>query len=154
MPLAAPVGDAIDTPDPRRRLPRLKRGESGMDWSEAIKTVGSAVTILSGAKQVFDYLRGGSASAEAGKAIAALPQGADAQAVIDAVLPSIGGNLFVAAGDNGGGAARIAGVVMSAGDGRSRGGDAVFKAGDGGPCGPGGDLVIGPGTYKAGDAKG
>lgn len=31
-------------------------------------------------------------------------------------------------------------------------GDMIFRAGDGGQGGKGGDLHVGPGTYKAGDA--
>jgi len=34
-----------------------------------------------------------------------------------------------------------------------KGGDMVFKAGDGSANGKGGDIHIGPGTYKAGDAN-
>ena len=35
---------------------------------------------------------------------------------------------------------------------QNRAGDLVFRAGDGGPAGKGGDLQVGPGNYKAGDA--
>jgi hypothetical protein len=33
----------------------------------------------------------------------------------------------------------------------ARGGDLIFMAGDGHPGGSGGDVIIGPGYYKAGD---
>ncbi|MDP3771898.1 MAG: hypothetical protein Q8Q94_00805 [bacterium] len=33
----------------------------------------------------------------------------------------------------------------------NNGGDIIIKAGDGGPHGNGGNVNIGPGTYKAGD---
>ena len=34
----------------------------------------------------------------------------------------------------------------------NKGGDIIIKAGDGGSQGKGGDINIGPGTYRAGDA--
>ncbi len=36
-------------------------------------------------------------------------------------------------------------------DTKNKAGDIIFKAGDGGVNGDGGNLTIGPGTYKAGD---
>ena len=64
-----------------------------------------------------------------------------------------GGDLRLAAGNDGGGHLHLTDAHVEAGSGKLRGGDLVIKAGDGGPHGKGGDTVITGGFYKGGDAK-
>jgi hypothetical protein len=88
-------------------------------------------------------------------ALAKLPSTASADEIFKVVIPFMnlaGGNVALAAGNDGGGNVNATGVVMEGGSGTSKGGDVTINAGDGGPNGKGGDFTIVGGTIKGGDA--
>jgi hypothetical protein len=64
-------------------------------------------------------------------------------------LASIGGAVWLSAGDNGGGALVIEHSDIHGGDGTTKGGDVTVTAGAGGLDGPGGNVTVGPGTIPA-----
>ncbi|HEX7644598.1 MAG TPA: hypothetical protein VF472_20525 [Burkholderiaceae bacterium] len=111
--------------------------------------------------QVKDWLTGkldARIEAQIRAAISALPDNSPFDEIGEAIRPifnsarGIGGGVSYSAGSNGGGNVHLDNVAVKAGSGTNKGGDLTFKAGDGGPNGNGGDLIITGGNYTAGDA--
>lgn len=126
------------------------------DAITVLSAVGSAGSLVSAAVDTVNFLRRPGLPDGAHAALAKLPANTPAEGIVRAIAPfrGIGGDARIVAGDNGGGKVTISRATVLAGDGRDKGGDLTLKAGDGGVNGAGGDLVIGPGVFRAGNGLG
>jgi hypothetical protein len=131
-----------------------------IDPATALSVLANAAQTGQGVAAVVGWLRGKVSSStvpnDLQAALGYLPagaSGAEISAVVESFMRLEGGCVSVLAGHDGGGSVVVEGSLR-AGDGVHKGGDLVFQAGSGGPNGNGGDVVIGPGAHRAGDATG
>ncbi len=134
----------------------LAEEENEMSWVLAISTLLGGASALAQFGRMLQKRFGDSPPAELVQALQALGQGATPEQIHAAIQPLLkghGGRAGLSAGSDGGGNVHATGVNITGGDGPMKGGDVTVRAGDGGPHGKGGDLVITGGTIKGGDAK-
>ena len=124
-----------------------------------LKIAASAISAATGLGKLYNWLRDKAAKPSADPnlvaALAALAPGASADEitqVVESFFLAEGGNVSIAAGDNGGGSIYMEAPTIVGGSGSARGGGVSIRGGDGGKHGSGGDMTIIGGTIKGGDA--
>jgi len=113
-----------------------------MDLSAAIGLLANCVSAGAGVAQALAALRSRSVPVDVADRVRALPAHAGVDAVVSAVLPSVGGNVSVLGGT---GPVYLENPYVTGGHGQNRGGDTLVQAG------PGGLTIVG-GVIKGGDA--
>lgn len=131
-----------------------------LDLLGALSTLATATQAVDSVVNIYEWLKRrvatGSTPTDLVNAIQALPTDATADEISAVVAPFMGGkggDVELAAGDNGGGDVNVQQLDMAAGNGPSGGGKAIVRGGRGGPDGVGGKLTIVRGSIRGGNAS-
>lgn len=120
--------------------------------------IAAAARIGSAVVGVYKWLKGQrerGADPDLLAALGKLPPNATADDIVQVVTPfmsSVGGNVSLAAGNDGGGNVHATDPTVRGGAGTTKGGDVAIQAGHGGPHGDGGNVTIVGGTIEGGPA--